>query len=163
MVASISARVYTGTDAATESSSVLGVNLISADNATNSLANQAEFPVIAGTNSYSKWIRLKIDTAPDNAVSNFQWWSTGEGVDGLNLRVLLGLTIGVTPSTDSLDTLGDDADFFAYTVDEKGIWDSGTYTTVGDLTNFLVMQFQPQTSADPGNFDATLFYSYDET
>ena len=40
MVASLSVRVYTGSSAGTESAVVTGIDFISADNATNSLANR---------------------------------------------------------------------------------------------------------------------------
>ena len=76
MAASLSLRVYTGAGQ-TESASVAGIDLVSADNASNSLANRQANPITVGTNSYEKWVALKIDTAPANNVDNFQIWMDG--------------------------------------------------------------------------------------
>ena len=79
MAASLSLRVYTSTGP-TESATKTGIDLISADNDTNSLANRQANPITVGTNSYEKWLKLKIDTAPANGVTNFKIWGDG-GVD----------------------------------------------------------------------------------
>jgi len=71
MVATLTLRVYTGTNAGTESATVTGIDMISADNATNSLANRQANPISVGTKSYDKWLKLKLSTAPDNGVTNF--------------------------------------------------------------------------------------------
>ena len=68
MAASVSIRVCYGANAGTESAAVSGIDLISADNATNSTANRAAYPITAGESSYEKYIRAEVDTAPDNAV-----------------------------------------------------------------------------------------------
>src|ERR1041384_3137956 len=77
MAASLSFRVYTGASAGTKSAVVTGIDLESADNATNSLANRQANPITVGTNSYEKWLKLKGDTAPANAVTNFKVWGDG--------------------------------------------------------------------------------------
>jgi hypothetical protein len=51
MAATVTIRVYTGASAGTESSAVSGIDLISADNATNSLANRQANPITAGDRS----------------------------------------------------------------------------------------------------------------
>lgn len=163
MVAEISARVYTGTDAATESDPVVGLDFISADNAVSSIANRTQYPIIAGDPSYSKWVRLKLDTAPANEISNIAYWSTGETPTGALLRVLEGLTAGVTPSITLINAYGTDADLFSRTSEAKGTWDAGPYTDADDLTDFLVLQLQTDEAGDPGNIETPLFYSYDET
>ena len=80
MVATLGLHVYTSTNAATESGVVTGIDLISADNATNSLGNRQSFPITVNTNSYEKWLKLKISAIPDNSVTNFLLWGDG-GVD----------------------------------------------------------------------------------
>ena len=67
MAASLSFRVYTGSAAGTESAAVTGIDYISADNATNSLANRQANPITVGTNSYEKWMKMKVDTIPGAA------------------------------------------------------------------------------------------------
>ena len=78
MAASLSVRVYTGSAAGTESAVVTGIDLESADNATNTLANRQANPINVGGQSYEKWLKLKLDTAPANGVTNFKIWGDGD-------------------------------------------------------------------------------------
>lgn len=169
MVASLSLRVYTGTNAATESAAVTGIDLISADNATNSLANRQANPVTVGTNSFEKHLRLKIDTAPANAVTNFKFWTDGTGQSNVALRAKLsvgtgGATPGTGDTTPTATSMSGDADAYSYTSGSKGTWDSASYSTINHVTKAMLLQLQPNGSATPGNWtQETLNYSYDET
>lgn len=169
MAAVLSLRVYTGTNAATESSAVTGIDFISADNATNSLGNRQANPVTVGQNSFSKHLRLKIDTAPANAVTNFKFWTDGTGQSNVAMRAKLavgtgGATPGTGDSTPSATALTGDADAYTYTSGSKGTWDSASYSTQNHVTKALVLQLQPNSSAAAGNWtQETLNYSYDET
>jgi len=101
MAASLSLRVYTGAGPS-ESAAVTGIDLISADNATSTLANRQANPITVGTASYEKWLKLKIDTSPANGVTNFKIWGHldhrrhqlhrlhGEQQGHVGHRVLLG-------------------------------------------------------------------------
>ena len=77
MAATLSVRVYTGSAAGTESGAVTGIDFESADNATNSLANRQANPINVGAQSYEKWLKLKVDTAPANGVTAFKIWGDG--------------------------------------------------------------------------------------
>lgn len=161
MAATVSIRVNTGADAGTESASVSGIDLISADNATNSLANRQANPVTAGGKSYEKWLTAKVDAAPDNAVSNFQVWGDG-GVQSSTALYAGATATGVTP------TSGDSAvatnDFTTYTSGNKLGWHSGDLTGIGSTTDFLVLQLDVDADAAAGNWtQETINYSYDET
>lgn len=163
MAASLSLRVNTGTDAGTESSAVTGIDMISADNATNSAANRALYPVGKGTNSYEKWLTLHVDVAPANSVSNFQVWGDGSALaTGLTLAVAGEVATGVTPvATTSIVATND---WTNYTAASKLQWDDGSYTDVDDVTEFLVMQLQTTASAAVGNMTQIVAnYAYDET
>lgn len=169
MAASLSLRVYTGTNAATESAAVTGIDFISADNATNSLANRQANPVSVGTNSFSKHLRLKIDTAPANSVSNFKFWTDGTGQANVGLRAKLaqgtgGATPGTGGTTPSATALTGDVDAYTLTSGAKGTWDSASYSTLNHVTKELQLQLQPTASAAAGNWTQETFnYSYDET
>jgi hypothetical protein len=169
MAAVLTLHVYTGTNAATESSAVTGIDFISADNATNSLGNRQANPVTVGTNSFSKHLRLKIGTAPANAVTNFKFWTDGTGQSNVALRAKLaqgtgGASPGTGGTTPSATSLSSDADAYSYTSGSKGTWDSASYSTVGHVTKELILQLQPNSSASAGNWtQETLNYSYDET
>ena len=169
MAATVSLRVYTGTNAATESSAVTGIDFISADNATNSLANRQANPVTVGTNSFSKHLRLKIDSGIINSVGNVKFWTDGTGQSNVALRAKLaqgtgGASPGTGGTTPSATSLSGDADAYTYTSGAKGTWDSSSYTTNTHVTKEMQLQLQPNGSAAAGNWtQETLNYSYDET
>lgn len=169
MAATVTLRVYTGTNAATESSAVTGIDFISADNATNSSGNRTSNPVTVGTNSYSKHLRLKIDSGIINSIGNVKFWTDGTGQSNVGLRAKLavgsgGASPGSGDSTPSASALTGDADAYTYVSGSKGTWDSASYTTNTHVTKALVLQLQPNGSAAAGNWtQETLNYSYDET
>jgi hypothetical protein len=168
MVASLTLRVYTGTNAATESSAQTGIDLISADNATNSLGNRQANPVTVGTNSFEKHLRLRIDTAPANAVTNFLWWTDGSGTTNVALRAKEavgtgGATPGTGDSTPTATSMTGDLDAYTRTSGAKGTWDAASYSTQNHVTKALLLQLQPSGAADPGNWSETINFSYDET
>lgn len=169
MAAVLTLHAYTGTNAATESSAITGIDFISADNATNSSGNRTSNPVAVGTNSFSKHLRLKVATSPSNGVTNFKFWTDGTGQSNVGLRAKLavgsgGATPGSGDSTPSATALSGDADAYTYTSGAKGTWDSASYVTTGHVTKSLVLQLQPTGSATAGNWTQETFnYSYDET
>ena len=161
MAASLSLRVYTG-GAATESAAQTGIDLISADNATNSLANRQTNPITVGTRSYEKFVKLKIDTKPANAVDNFQIWCDG-AVD--TSPTLYFTTNYVTYSTPIATTsAAANVSMVTYTSGNKATWDAGPYSNTNDTTRFTVFQLKVDSDAGPGNWtQETISYSYDET
>lgn len=161
MAASLSLRVYTG-GGQTQSAAVSGIDMISADNATNSLANRQANPITVGTNSYEKWVALYVDSTPANAVDNFQVWMDGTIDTSTTLNFTTNYITYATP-TSSASTVGD-TDMTAYTSGNKGTWDAGPYTNTGDTTRFTVFQLVVDSDAGPGNWtQETISYSYDET
>lgn len=162
MVAALSLRVYTGTNAATESGAVTGIDMVSADNATNSLANRQANPVGVGTNAFEKWMKLKVDTPPSNEVTNFQAWGDGAapGAD-VDLMVTGDQVTGVTPvATASVIA---DSDWTQYTAGNKLQWDAGSYSATDETTDYLVMQLQVGAGASAGSLTQMVAnFSYDE-
>ena len=169
MVATIDLHVYTGVNAGTESATVTGIDLISADNATNSSGNRTTNPVTAGTNSFEKHLRLKLGVAPANAVTNFLFWTDGAGTANVGLRAKAavgtgGATPGTGDTTPTATTMTGDTDAYAATSGAKVQWDAASYSTLNNVTKALLLQLQPTGSATPGNWtQETINYSYDET
>lgn len=162
MAASLSVRVYTGSSAGTESAVVTGVDFISADNATNSLANRQANPITVATNSYEKWLKLKVDTAPANSVSNFKIWGDGAVMTSTTLMYTGARITGATP-TATTSTIANTT-FNNFTAGAKGTWDAGSYTATNATTQYSVFQLQVAADAGPGNWtQETISYSYDET
>lgn len=169
MVATVGVFVYTGASATTESGSAqTGIDLISADNATNTSGNRSSNPVVAGTNSFEKHLRLKLTVAPAVSVGNVKFWTDGSGMAnvGLRLKAAIG-TGGATPGTGdtapTATTMSGDTDAYAATSGAKVTWDAGTYSTLNNVTKAILLQLQPTGAAAPGAWtQETLNYSYDE-
>lgn len=161
MAATVSIRVNTGTNAGTQSAAVTGIDFISADNATNSLANRTTYPVVADDRSFEKWLTARIDAAPDNQCDNWQFWT--DGAVQSNTTLYAGVTAtGATP-TDSNSTVAT-TDATTYTSGSKLSWDTSALTSIGHVTEFLVLQLDAGASATAGNWgQEVLNYSYDET
>lgn len=162
MAATISVRVYTAASAGTESAAQTGIDFISADNATNSLANRQANPITVGTRSYEKWLKLKVDAAPANSVSNFKIWGDGAVQTSTTLYFTGNYVTGATP-TNGTSTVAN-ANFNTYTSNNKATWDASTYTATNATTRYAVFQLDVASDAAPGNWtQETINYSYDET
>lgn len=162
MAATITLRAYTGASAGTESGAVTGVDMISADNATNSLANRQANPIVAGTHSYEKWLKLKVDAAPANAVTNFQIWGDGGTDTSTTLSFTAGYVTGATPTTATSSVAA--TAFNGYTAGNKATWDSASYTATNATTKYAVFQLAIGADRGPGPItQETLSYSWDET
>lgn len=162
MAASISLRVYTGASAGTQSAAVTGIDMISADNATNTLANRQANPILAGTRSYEKWLKLFVDTAPANAVTNFQVWGDGAVETSTTLYFTSNYITGATPTTGTSTVAN--ANFTTYTTGNKATWDAASYTTQSAVTRFIAFQTLIDATHGPGNVtQETVNYSWDET
>ena len=162
MAASLSVRVYTGSAAGTESAVVTGIDLISADNATNSLANRQANPINVGSQSYEKWLKLKVDTAPANGVTNFKIWGDG-AVQTSTTLFWTGQKITGTTPVNTVSTIANTT-FTNFTSGNKGTWDTNAYTATNATTQYSVFQLAVDSTCGPGNWtQETVSYSYDET
>ncbi len=147
----------------TVTDSVTGVDLISADNSTNSLANRQANPITVGTNSYEKWIRLKITATPANYVQSFKVWFNST-VDTSTTLNFTGAYVTYQQGTTATSTIAN-AVATSYTSGAKAVWDNAQYTAAqtGSYTKYLVMQLAVGATAGPGNWtQQTVNYSYDE-
>ena len=168
MAATLSLHVYTSTNAATESSAVTGIDLVSADNATNTVGNRQSYPVVVGTNSYEKYMRMKIDVAPANGVGSFKFWTTTSAVSNVLFKAKMaigsgGATPGTGGSTPVNTAMAGSSDAYTFTSGAKGNWDTASYVTINNVTKAFVLQLQPNGSATPGDWACTCNWSYDES
>jgi hypothetical protein len=162
MAATLSLRVYTAASAGTESAVVTGIDFISADNATNTLGNRQANPITVGTASYEKWLKLKIDTAPANGVTNFKIWGDG-GVQTSTTLYFTGAYVTGTTPTNAASTIADTS-FTGYTAGNKAVWDASSYSATAATTQYVVFQLAVGADCGPGNWtQETISYSYDET
>lgn len=165
MAATVTLRVYTGSSAGTQSSSVTGIDFISADNATNSsgnrVANPITIPPSGVTRSYEKWLKLYVDVAPDNQIGNILFWTDGSFDTGVTIYGGTTAT-GATPT--SSDSSVATTNITTWTSGAKFTWDAGPYTTTGAIDDFLVLQMDVASTASVGNMTQETFtYSYDES
>jgi hypothetical protein len=162
MAASLTVRVYTGSAAGTESASVTGIDLESADNATNTLGNRQANPITVGNNSYEKWLKLKVDTAPANAVTNFKIWGDGAVMTSTTLNFTAAYVTGTTPVA-TASTIANTT-FVNFTSGNKATWDSASYSATNSTTKYSVFQLVVDATAGPGNWtQETISFSFDET
>jgi len=169
MAASISVRVQTGAPAGSQSAAVTGIDLISADNNTNTLGNRQANPITIPTGttsafSYDKWVKLYLDTAPANAVTNFKVWSAQGGAFGAGT----GVQLDCQPSQGSYSQPASTSHNGAYAIPTTSgaafQWDSGAYTSALTATSYAVLQLAVISTASQGNVaQMTISYSYDET
>jgi len=161
MAATVSIRVYTETNATTESAAVTGIDLISADNATNSTANRASYPITAGNNSYEKWIKAYVDTAADNYVNNFKIWGDG-AVQATTTLYVATIATGATPTSATSTVATNDWTNYTNSTTALG-WHATNMTGVGSKTVYAVFQLATGATAAAGNWtQETISYSYDE-
>ena len=162
MAATLSVRVYTGSAAGTESGAVTGIDFESADNATNSLANRQANPINVGAQSYEKWLKLKVDTAPANGVTAFKIWGDGAVQTSTTLFWTGQRITGATPVA-TVSTIAN-TNFNNFTSGNKCNWDTNNYTATNATTQYSVFQLAVDSTCGPGNWtQETINYSYDET
>jgi len=165
MVATIQVSVQTGATAGSPTDGVAGVDFISADNALNTLPNRQNYPITVGTNSYEKWVRLKIATPGANYTNNFKIWGDGAVTTSTTLAFTCGI-VTYTQGTTATSVIAD-KNFVNFTAlaAAKGTWDTTTYwqTNTGSYTKYAVFQLQVGADCLPGNWtQETISYSYDE-
>lgn len=177
MAATVTPRVYTGSGAGTESSSVAssGIAFLSIDSASADSTTRATNPVVAGTSSYEKHVRFRVDASPSVSVGNFKVWTTTSQADAnIDVRVKGSVgTGGASPgSGDATPTnaaMSSDASLYTYSSGSPLTIDSGTYGSVGSpaatgtVSKAVLFQLKPNSSASPGPIaQHTIGYSYDE-
>jgi hypothetical protein len=142
------------------SGAVTGIDFISADNATNSLANRQANPVQAGANSFEKWMKFRCDVAPTTQCTSFKVW--GPGTSATGLTVMAGTTAtGVTPTASASSVAT--TDLSTLTSSGASLAITGTLVNVGDLTNYVVLQMQTAGTIAPGAIpQQTINYQYTE-
>jgi hypothetical protein len=148
------------------STAVTGIDFVSADNNANSLSNRTSNPVTIPASgvaySYEKWLRLYVDVAPANSVSNFKYWSSqgGSGGAGTGLTMIGQGSQGTyaQPSSTAHSGAG------PLPTSSGNEWDFSTLSSTGQLTQYLVLQLAVASTASQGNMSqATVSFSYDET
>lgn len=169
MAASLSVRVQTGASAGVQSAAVSGIDFISADNAVNTLANRAANPISipgSGSNySYEKYLKLAVDVAPANAVTNFKIWSAQGGIGGAGTGLTVNAAGAVATYTQGVPTASAIATTAIPTSQGSALtWDASSYSTLGNVTKYAVLQLKVDSTAAAGNIVQIVgSFSYDET
>lgn len=137
MAADLSLRAYTGANAGTESSAQTTIDLCADDALTGD-------PVLPGSRSFERWLRLRLDTAPDVGVANFWLQNTGDLPAGVSL--LFGVTDApatpvATPSAVATMELQSG---------RRYIFDTNTYDEAGQRSRYVVIQEVVEASVSGG-------------
>lgn len=155
------------TDAATEVDiSGAGIDFISADNCTNTSGNRTSNPITIPSSgfaySYEKYLKFELGTTePDTQVTNFKFWGGGSDPEsGVVIDYFRVTDTGVTPAVATTNSAY--AAMTTITSDAKQAI-TGTLTSQGEATQFIVMMLEVSTGASQGNMaQQTYSYSYDE-
>ncbi len=149
----------TGAAPGTEDGAISSFSFLSADDPGTTLADRVAYPIAAGGRSVSRWLKLKVTTAPDNQVSNFQVWC--DSTPDANLTYRIGVA-GAYATPTAVDNVAA-TDITTHDSANKLVWDAGPYTDVGDTTDYVVVVLEAGASAAAGNATPiTLQYSWDE-
>lgn len=140
MAADLTVRIYTGTNAGTESAAQSAINLGSTDDIPGS-------DVAPGTYSFERWVRLRVDSAPALGVANFWFETSGDLPDGVVVR------FGVTDTPATPVATASAVATRELQPDRRYIFDTNTYAASGDHTRYLVFQEQVASDVDPGAID----------
>jgi hypothetical protein len=149
--ATVTLRVYTGSGAGTESAAQVGIDLVSIDTAANTALDRSSHPVIAGTNSFEKWIRLKVGSANSHTLTDFWVERSGDLPDGAVVKMGVTdtpVTPVATPSTVATTTMVDG---------RRYIFDVNEYVADGDATRYLVLQEQVANTVPAGSIETQSF------
>jgi hypothetical protein len=161
MAATLVLSVKTGAGAGTFSDNVTGIDLVSADNATNDITNRQANPISVGGQSYEKWIALKVTAAPQNYVKSFQVWFNST-VAATTTLFMTGAYVTYQQGTTAVSTIAN-ANATTFTAGNKAVWDTATLTMTNSYTKHLVLQLAVGAAAGPGNWtQQTVNYSFDE-
>jgi hypothetical protein len=147
-MATVTLRVCTGANAATESPSVTGIAFMDID---SPVIDPDANEVTPGTNSMEKWLRLAIDDADGQSVSDFWIERTGDLPDGVTIKVGFA-TAGATPTT-AVSTVARET----MAAGRRYFFDTASYDVDGARTDFLVLQEQTTALATSGQIDTQAF------
>jgi hypothetical protein len=169
MAATVGVFVYTGASAATESTVQTGISFLSIDSALTDATTRQNNPVVAGTSSFEKHLRLKATVAPAVSWGNAKVWTATGAMANVDLRAKGSVgTGGATPGTGdtapTATTMTGDVSLYSYTTQGGAYaWDAATYSAINTVTKALLLQLQPTVAASPGAWTTTtISYSYDE-
>lgn len=168
MAATVGVFVYTGASAATESTVQTGISFLSIDSNATDVTTRQNNPVVAGTSSFEKHVRLKATVAPAVSWGNVKFWTDGAATANVGMRAKLavgtgGATPGTGDTTPTATAMTGDTDAYSHVVGTKGTWDAATYSALNTVSKALLLQLAPTGSATPGAWpQETLNYSYDE-
>jgi hypothetical protein len=146
--ATVTLRAYTGSGAATESAALTGIALMSTDSAANT-PNAAQ--VADGTNSFEKWLRLRLDNPGGETVSGFWIIRTGDLPEGVVIKM------GVTDTPATPTTAPSTVASTTLVEGRRYIFDDGSYDTAADHTRYVVLQEQVASGVAPGAIDQQVF------
>lgn len=141
-------RVYTGTNAGTQSAPQTGIALLSTDSAGT---NPAAAEVAPGTNSFEKWLRV-IDDGASGAPANY--WIERSGDLPVGVVIKLGMTD--TPSTPTASTSA--VATTTMTEGRRYFFDAAAAEIDGGFaSSYVVLQEQVAADADSGAIEQQVF------
>lgn len=129
-------------------------------------------PITAGTYTYSYevWLRWQCSAAPDNACQNFKFYGPltqpdSEGDPGNKVTVMVGsIATGATPTVNA-SSVAITSQHDNYNSSGNALnFHSGVLSSIGDKTNYLVLQLKIAYGVNQGNLPTMTFnLTYEES
>lgn len=144
MTSTVTARVFTGTNAGTMSAAQTSVSLTDADALTGG-------SVLPGSYSFERWLALRVDVAPTRGATNF--WLQNTGVLPAGVTIRFGVTDDPATPVNTVSAIAT----MELTSGRRFIFDTSVLTTIGDLTRYVCIQEQALSSAPSGAISPQAF------
>ena len=113
---------------------------------------------LSGTNySYEVYLRFRVDVAPDDSVFNFKVWTEDSAPTDIDITVNSDAVSTYAQPVDTQSVRGTRDSLFDYDSILNSISVSGTLENIGDKSDYLVLQEEVLSTAQPTVLDVTFF------
>lgn len=138
-----------------------------ADTSATSTSNPVPVPNAGTANSWPKWTKMNVTTAPAGSITNLRWFDGSSWGTGIKLYAKKNATYTQGSSTDETKSLASYTDAASYTSGSPYVINSGTVltaTTGVGTQDYLETIIELGTTAVQGTVTGhTLTYRFDET
>lgn len=113
--------------------------------------------------SYELWVRARVDLAPLNNVYDFKaWYVSGMPASGYTIKVNSDTVSTYSAPINLESSQGTRVDFTTKNSEVNSISLSGSLTSVGEYSSYLVFQLEVESTAETGENAVEWILQYDE-
>jgi hypothetical protein len=162
MVATVLIREKNGAGETATDKTSSTIRFKNADNATVDTVNPMVVPGAGTDFSYIKYIRVKLDSAPSDKISNVVAYTDGAKAWSAGVSLSWKTTSSYTTPAEET-SIASYTSAFSYTSGSPLTLGAGPYSATGDVGDYLMMVLTVDTTAQPGVIPSeTMTVAYDE-